>query len=87
MSRESAALKARRYLTEGRLLVLRVDGPIIRAACRGDGQVYRLGHDPRHGWRCDCPARTRDCAHLLALRLVCAVAPARSTASKGGWDQ
>lgn len=75
MSRESAAAKARRYLAEGRLLILHVHGPLIRAACRGDGQVYRLGHDPRHGWWCDCPARSRACAHLLALRLVTAVAP------------
>lgn len=75
MTRESAAAKARRYLGEGRLLVLRVDGPIIRACCRGDGQVYSLGYDPRHGWHCSCPARSRACAHLLALRLVTAVAP------------
>lgn len=67
--RESAFLKARRYLTEGRLLVVEVRQDRISALCRGDGAVYSLEFDP-HGWHCDCPARTDQCAHLRALRLV-----------------
>ena len=51
--RESAETKGRRYLAEGRLLVTRVDGNTIQAACRCDGGIYELGHDPRRGrrWR------------------------------------
>jgi hypothetical protein len=77
--RENAALKGRRLVSEGRLLVEVVDGQRIRATCRGDsGEVYRLGHDPATSWRCSCPARTR-CSHLTALMLV-TVAPKAETA-------
>lgn len=66
---ENARAKGMRYLTEGRLFVLRVDGGLVQASCRGDsGEFYRLGRD-RGGWHCDCPARTR-CAHLHALMSV-----------------
>jgi uncharacterized Zn finger protein len=76
-ARESAAVKGRRYLTEGRLTVERVDGEIVAAACKGDsGAVYRLGFDPaRQDWHCTCPARTR-CSHLVALMLVTVRRPA-----------
>jgi uncharacterized Zn finger protein len=68
-SREGAATKARRYLCEGRLTVLSVHAGRIWAECRGDGETYQLGY--AHGrWHCSCPARTIDCAHLRALRLV-----------------
>jgi hypothetical protein len=70
-TRETAAAKARRYLTEGRLTVLEVGPQIVRAVCRGDGAVYRLGWW-RGSWGCTCQASQfrADCAHLLALRLV-----------------
>jgi hypothetical protein len=45
MSREDAATKARRYLAEGRLLVTAVSGDHVTAGCRGDGAVYRPGHN------------------------------------------
>jgi hypothetical protein len=63
--------KAIRLLTAGRLRVLRVEGRLIVAECRGDsGEVYKLGHDPRNNqWRCACPAKT-DCSHLCALWAV-----------------
>lgn len=67
--RESAFNKAKRYLVEGRLLVVTVDENRIAALCRGDGRLYSLGLDPR-GWHCDCLAQTDQCAHLRALRLV-----------------
>lgn len=68
--RESAEQKGRRYLTEGRLVVLAVDRRKVEAACRGEGDDYRVRFDPdRQAWRCSCPARGR-CAHLVALRLV-----------------
>lgn len=63
--------KALRLLTSGRLRVLRVEGELIVAECRGDsGAVYKLGHDPKKNqWRCTCPAKT-DCSHLCALWAV-----------------
>jgi uncharacterized Zn finger protein len=63
--------KAMRLLVAGRLRVLRVEGELVVAECRGDsGAVYKLGHDPRKKqWRCTCPART-DCSHLNALWAV-----------------
>jgi hypothetical protein len=68
-SRESAATKARRYITESRLTIQSVHGARVFAQCRGDGTTYTLGY--AHGrWFCSCPARTVDCAHLRALRLV-----------------
>lgn len=72
MPRESAAAKARRYLTEGRLVVEHVHPGEVTASCRGDGTVWRLGWRPGTGWWCSCPARGR-CAHLLAVGLVVAV--------------
>ena len=68
--RENAAAKARRYVSEGRLIVRHVHGDHVLASCRGDGAIYEQrvnGAD----WSCDCPARGR-CAHLIALGLVTA---------------
>lgn len=65
--RENAQTKGRRYLTEGRLTVAEVDANRVRATCRGQGTVYRLGHD--RGWWCGCPAKGT-CCHLVALQLV-----------------
>lgn len=68
--RESAYTKARRYLVEGRLLIVEVTDNYIHALCRGDsGTVYHLGLDRE--WHCDCPASSRSCSHLRALKLVC----------------
>jgi uncharacterized Zn finger protein len=74
-ARETVESKARRYLAEGRLVVLQVDGDSIAAECRGAGEVYRLGHRTgRRGgwWWCSCPAKGH-CCHLAALQLVTAV--------------
>ncbi len=68
--RESVEVKGRRYLTEGRLRIRSVQGDEVQAIARGNGHLYRLGHDER-GYFCDCPARSR-CAHLVALQLVVA---------------
>lgn len=79
MARETKAEKAVRLVGERRLVVERVARGVIVARCRGDsGAVYALGYDPRNReWRCTCPAsrefHARDCAHLLALKLVVAV--------------
>ena len=69
-ARENAEAKSRRYLCEGRLTVIDVRSGVIRATCRGDGKVYKLGFWTGRGWRCDCPATSERCAHLLACRLV-----------------
>ncbi len=70
--RESAAVKARRYLTEGRVLLLSVTPDAVAAVVRGDGALHRVDHDPRRGWRCSCPATGR-CCHLLAVGQVVAI--------------
>jgi hypothetical protein len=73
MPRENAFLKGRRYLTEARLRVLRVDDDRIESVCRGDGRFYRQGWIGGK-WLCECPAVSDGCCHLIALRLV-TVAP------------
>ena len=78
--RENAAGKGRRYLTEGRVLVLSVTADSVSAVARGDGALHRVDYDPRRGWRCSCPAIGR-CCHLLAIGLVVAVGrPSRAVA-------
>jgi hypothetical protein len=66
--RENAERKGRRYLTEGRLIIERVDVAGIRATCRGGGAVYFLGYENER-WHWDSPA-VGHCAHLVALMLV-----------------
>jgi uncharacterized Zn finger protein len=70
---ERAADKARRLLTEGRLMVIEINPHTgyVHARCRGDsGKLYDLGRDPHKGqWRCTCEARG-ECSHLQALKLV-----------------
>lgn len=72
--RETVADKAARYLTENRLLILEITVDRIAALCRGDTGVYSLGYTAGD-WACDCPARTRGCSHLRALRLVVVADP------------
>ena len=73
MTRESAATKGRRYLTEGRVTVLDVSADRTAATIRGDGAVWFASWTPDSGWVYDCPARGR-CSHLIAMGLV-TVAP------------
>lgn len=72
MSRENVEQKARRYLTEGRVVIEAVDRKRIVATVRGSGAMHTVTYEPG-GWSCDCPATGR-CSHLLAVGLVC-VAP------------
>jgi hypothetical protein len=65
--RESIEAKAPRYLSEGRLLIERVDESGIAALCAGSN-VYELRLEDGE-WSCSCPA-TLLCSHLLALQLV-----------------
>jgi uncharacterized Zn finger protein len=65
---ENAETKGRRYLTEGRLTILRVDRAGVDAECRGAGAVYRVSY-ANGTWSCTCAARGT-CSHLHALQLV-----------------
>ncbi len=72
MTRENAATKARRYLTEGRVIVTHArPGHSVHATIRGDGTIHHA-YWRSGAWVCDCPVRTDQCAHLIALRLVTA---------------
>ena len=68
--RENAQQKAKRILSEARLIVRRVDGPYVLAFVRGDGVMHRVECHGEHG-TCTCQARGR-CSHLLAVGLVTA---------------
>ena len=68
-SRESAQLKGRRYLIEGRVRLLLVHGVRIYAEVRGNGETHHTGF-VKGRWWCNCPARGT-CAHLIAVQLVC----------------
>ena len=83
MTRESAEVKGKRYLTEGRLIVEFVDAERIVASCRGNGAVWQLGYQ-RGGWFCDCPVRGR-CSHLFALQNVCVAPPMRRNGLGPAW--
>jgi hypothetical protein len=64
MTRESVEAKANRYLCESRLTVVLVGGDIVRAACRGSGELYELGHtdglQKLRAGRDQCSASRRD---------------------------
>ncbi len=76
MSRENVHEKAIRYLAEGRIRIRLCNehDAEIDADVRGLGAVYSTGRNA-DGWHCDCPARTIDCAHVIALRIVTAFEP------------
>lgn len=71
---ENVEQKARRYLTEGRVVIERAeaDGGWVVAAARGSGnETYHLGYDPmKKQWRCTCPVTRGRCSHIAALRLI-----------------
>jgi len=71
MSRENVEQKGRRYLVEGRLRIRLATPRRIEATCRGSlAESYSLLLTADHA-SCDCPARSRRCAHIAALLLVC----------------
>jgi len=69
--RETATDKAKRYLSEGRVIISDVRLDRVSAAVRGNGTVYSSGFSDGH-WYCDCPTPTDRCSHLYALRKVTA---------------
>ncbi len=70
--REPAAVKAGRYLLDGRVVVELAQPGYFRAHVRGGGQIYVVTFG-RGGWHCTCPARAL-CAHLAAAHLIAAPA-------------
>ena len=72
MAREDASAKARRYLGEGRVILDHVSEGSVRGHIRGDAHIWKAVYD-EGAWFCNCPARSDQCAHLQALRLVVAV--------------
>lgn len=72
MSRENARDKASRYLLEGRVIIATIRRDYCHARIRGDGHVYTAEYRDR-SWRCNCPARSIACAHVLAVQRVVAV--------------
>jgi uncharacterized Zn finger protein len=70
MTREGAEAKGRRYLQEGRLIVLAAARDHVDAVCRGAGEVHRVAYR-RGSWACTCTARGL-CSHLVAVQLCTA---------------
>ena len=66
---ETVQERGQRYLAEGRLSIQLVQGSTIQATCQGHRNLYRLGHDPEHGWWCSCGPED-PCSHVIALQLV-----------------
>jgi uncharacterized Zn finger protein len=72
MARENRATKARRLLSEGRVIVDIVRGRYVRSFVRGDsGEFYEVVHD-KGIWSCDC-VNSGACSHVEALRLIVAI--------------
>ena len=71
MTREKAATKARRYLVEGRVILIRVSDGAVTARVRGDGAIWDASYHAGR-WSCTCPARSDQCCHLRAVRMVTA---------------
>jgi len=70
--RESAFLKARRLLAEGRVTIRRADGRMLVGQVRGDSaRIYHTGFD-RGEWFCSCAhsANSTRCSHVLSLQLL-----------------
>lgn len=72
MNRENAATKGKRYLVEGRLMILHVGPSRVIARCRGTGVVHDLGF-LNGRYFCSCAARST-CSHLHALQSVVSIA-------------
>ena len=74
--RENARQKSLRFLAEARVRILHCDeeAGVIEAEIRGDYHLYSTGRDAE-GWYCSCAARTQDCSHVRALRLVTVLEP------------
>lgn len=68
----STEVKAIRYLAEGRVKAQHVSESTALFHVTGSepGDPYFVKFSKHGGWKCDCPARVPDCAHVRACRLV-----------------
>jgi hypothetical protein len=79
--RENARARAVRFLTERRVMIVRVLPTSVLAHVRGDsGELREIRWDPRRGWSCDCPA-IGYCAHGHAVASVVLVGRQRVAAT------
>jgi uncharacterized Zn finger protein len=76
MTAEFVTGKAARYLTEGRVTIVRVSLDLILAIVQGSDS-YDVRRD-RSGWSCSCPVRRPECSHIAAVRLVTTVTTGRT---------
>lgn len=80
--RESAHVKARRLLTEGRVRVVSAheDDGFVSAEVRGDSaRIYVVSYEAGDsGWRCSCPT-VGVCSHLRAVQLIVVCEPRQAT--------
>lgn len=71
--RETAATKAERLLTSGRVVIVRVEGRYVQAVVRGDTEGHHLVEHAGGRWTCDCTgAPYGRCSHRMAVMLVTA---------------
>jgi uncharacterized Zn finger protein len=71
--RETAAMKAERLLTSGRVVIVRADGRRFRALVRGDTEGFHTVEHDDGRWSCDCShAPYGSCSHRRAVMLVTA---------------
>lgn len=66
---EAQEAKARQYLAEGRLRVDYYWRGRAQFILDGSAGSYVTRFDGI--WRCTCPARTSECVHVIACKLVC----------------
>lgn len=65
--------KARKYLAEGRVRVTRVSmDPLFFVAQVQGSKTYAVTYDGTI-WMCGCEARTVDCVHVIACKLIAPV--------------
>lgn len=64
--------KARAYLTEGKVKAQHVGEftALFHVTGSQPGDPYFVKFSKVGGWKCDCPARVDECAHVKACRLV-----------------
>lgn len=64
--------KAARYLAEGKVKAKQVDGSsaVFHVSGSTPGDPYHVKFSNFAGWKCDCPARVDECAHVKAAMLV-----------------
>lgn len=71
MPRETAAAKADRLLTSGRVVVTTARGRYVRAIVRGDTEGFHVVQHLDGRWICDCShAPYGSCSHRRAVMLV-----------------